>query len=264
MFLENIAASTRQRVEQAKRAVPLAAVRQQALQMSPDTGFPFEKALAAPGLSFICEVKKASPSKGIIAEDFPYRQIAQEYEQAGAAAISVLTEPEYFLGSNDILREIAQSVRLPLLRKDFVVDPYQIYETKLLGASAVLLICALLGDAALQEALALAHALGLSALVETHSAEEVDQAVNAGARIIGVNHRDLRTFTVDLTLSGRLRKRVPSDLLFVAESGIQTAEDVRALRENQTDAALIGESIMRAPDKKRYLAQLRGDSDGQD
>jgi len=217
----------------------------------------FEKALAAPGLSFICEVKKASPSKGVIAEDFPYMRIAREYEAAGAAAISVLTEPDYFLGSDQYLREIAADVKIPVLRKDFVVDEYQIYEAKVLGAEAVLLICALLDKETLASYIKTAGELGLSALVEIHGEAEAAEALAAGAGIIGINNRDLNTFGVDLGLSARLRKLIPADILTVAESGVKSPDDVRALKDTGIDAVLIGESLMRAADKKQFLAELK-------
>ncbi|MDR3240365.1 MAG: indole-3-glycerol phosphate synthase TrpC [Clostridiales bacterium] len=277
MILDTIAASTRRRVAEAKRVCPEEKIRRLAADSlaAPPTnlpGFsadsplkaPFEAALAAPGLSFICEIKKASPSKGVIAEDFPYLDIARAYEKAGAAAISVLTEPEYFLGSDAYLREIAAMVSLPTLRKDFVVDTYQIYEAKVLGAAAVLLICALLEKDALRAYIRAAHAIGLSALVETHTAEEAAAAIDAGARVIGVNNRDLHTFEVDLTTSARLRKMIPKNILFVSESGICGREDVRVLEEIGADAALIGETMMRAPDKADFLARLRGRHDKKD
>lgn len=223
-----------------------------------DFSFPFEEAIKAEGIQFICEVKKASPSKGVIASDFPWLEIALEYQQAGAAAISVLTEPEYFLGKDEYLEEIAKKVSLPVLRKDFTIDAYQIYEAKVLGASAVLLICTLLERERLKEFLNLAHGLGLSALVEAHNEEEVKQAVEAGARIIGVNNRDLKTFRVDIHNSIRLRGLIPEDILFVSESGIQTPADIQALRENGTDAVLIGETLMRSGDKERMLKELTG------
>jgi indole-3-glycerol phosphate synthase len=218
---------------------------------------PFEQALSVPGLSFICEVKKASPSKGVIAEDFPYLQIAEEYEAAGAAAISVLTEPEYFLGSDQYLREIAARVKIPVLRKDFVIDAYQIYEAKILGAQAVLLICALLDTATLAQYIVTAGELGLSALVEIHNEAEAEQALAAGARIIGINNRDLSTFNVDLGLSARLRKLIPAGIITVAESGLKSPDDLRALKDAGIDAVLIGESLMRSADKKQFLAELK-------
>ena len=220
--------------------------------------FLFEKNLAKEGMSFICEVKKASPSKGMIAEEFPYLEIAKEYERAGAAAISVLTEPEYFLGRDEYLREIAGEVSLPVLRKDFIIDEYQIYEAKVLGASAVLLICSLLDDERLKSFLKTVRAIGLSALVEAHDEEEVKRALAAGAGIIGVNNRDLKHFTVDMGNSVRLRSLVPEDVIFVSESGIKTAEDVAVLKRNRVDAVLIGETLMKSPDKKKSLEELAG------
>ncbi|MDR1231195.1 MAG: indole-3-glycerol phosphate synthase TrpC [Spirochaetaceae bacterium] len=240
MILDKIAASTRER---------LATLKVQAA---------FEDALKTPGLSFICEVKKASPSKGVIAEDFPYRRIAREYEAAGAAAISVLTEPQFFQGSAAYLQDIARDVQIPCLRKDFVIDEYQIYEAKFLGAAAVLLICALLDEKQLAAFIRIAESIGLSALVETHCESEVESAVNAGARIIGVNNRDLQTFAVDLDVTRRLAKRIPDGLVKVSESGIHTSDDIKRVNDCGVDAVLIGESMMRAQDKKRYLQELAG------
>ena len=256
-ILDQLADYARQRVEEAKRQTPLAEIKQQALAL-PKGDFRFEKALAKPGLSFICECKKASPSKGLIAADFPYLQIAKEYESAGADAISVLTEPKWFLGSDRYLKEIASAVSTPCLRKDFTVDDHMIYEAKLLGASAVLLLCAILDDAQLREYLALCDGLGLSALVEAHDGAEVDRALSAGARILGVNNRDLKNFTVDTENSRRLRARIPEDVLFVSESGVRTAEDVARLAAIGADAVLIGETLMRAPDKTAKLRELKG------
>lgn len=258
MILQEIAERTRQRVAEEKSAVPLSEMKKRALDISPDTGFPFKKALAAPDISFICEVKRASPSKGMIAEDFPYLDIARDYEAAGAASISCLTEPFWFKGSDRYLSEIAAAVKIPVLRKDFTVDEYMIYQAKTLGASAVLLICSILSREQIAEYLGIAHSLGLSALVEAHDEEEVRTAVSVGAGIIGVNNRDLKTFTVDINNSARLRKLVPPEILFVSESGIKTAADIRALRENGTNAVLIGETLMRSPDKKAALDELRG------
>ncbi len=219
--------------------------------------FAFERALAEDGISFICEVKKASPSKGLIAAEFPYLDIARDYERAGASAISCLTEPFYFQGQDRYLQEIAQTVRIPVLRKDFTVDEYMVYQAKALGAGAVLLICAILDDARLRAYGQLARELGLSALVEAHSEEEVERALRAGARIVGVNNRDLRTFEVDLDNSLRLRKLVPPEVLFVSESGIRTAQDIRRLRENGTDAVLIGETLMRSGEKGALLREWK-------
>lgn len=257
-ILQTIAAHTVKRVEASRQKVSAEEMRRAALSMNPDTGFPFEAALAGPDISFICECKKASPSKGLIAPDFPYLRIAREYEAAGAACISVLTEPEWFLGENRYLKEIAEAVSIPCIRKDFTVDPYMIYEAKTLGASAVLLICALLERDTLRRYIEICDTLGLSALVEAHDEREIGDAVAAGARILGVNNRNLKTFTVDVGNSGRLRALVPDNILFVAESGIRTAEDIQSLREAGVDAVLIGETLMRSEDKKKMLDTLRG------
>ena len=258
-ILDTLADAARARVEDNKKKKPMEVLKKEAKSLTADTGFPFEKALAAPGISVICEVKKASPSKGLIAVDFPYLEITRQYERAGASAISVLTEPEYFLGSDDYLREIAREVSIPVLRKDFTVDEYQIYEAKLLGASAVLLICAILSEKELGQFLKMAHSLGLSALVEAHDEEEVARALRAGARIIGVNNRNLKDFTVDVKNSVRLRALIPPEVLYVSESGIRGAEDVAVLYKNGTDAVLIGETLMRSCDKAAMLQELKRD-----
>ena len=255
-ILDQLAAHARARTEQAKQTIPLEEIRQQAFSL-PKGEFAFEKALKKPGISFICECKKASPSKGLIAPDFPYLQIAKEYEAAGADCISVLTEPKWFLGSDEYLREIAGSVSVPCLRKDFTVDEYMIYEAKVLGA-AVLLICSILREDQIKEYIRLCDALGLSALVETHDEGEVQAALRGGARIIGVNNRNLKDFSVDTDNSRRLRELIPRDVLFVSESGVNSADDVAKLREIGADAVLIGETLMRASDKTAKLDELRG------
>ena len=257
-ILTTIADHARVRVAEAKKQVPLETLRAQALSMNLDTGFPFEQVLSGIDIGFICECKKASPSKGLIAPEFPYLDIAKEYEAAGAACISVLTEPKWFLGQNEYLKEIAATVSIPCIRKDFVVDEYMIYQAKVLGASAVLLICALLDQAVLKRYLTLCDQLGLSALVEAHDETELSQALSAGARVIGVNNRNLRDFTVDLGNAERLRRLAPEEVLFVAESGIQTAEDIAVLRRAKVNGVLIGETLMRAADKRAMLTQLRG------
>lgn len=298
MILDEIAEKTKERVAEQKKKVPLEKMKRQALDIvaretnngsSPYSKFLFRDNLAADGISFICEVKKASPSKGLIAPDFPYVEIAKEYEAAGASAISVLTEPFYFQGSNQFLMDIKKEVNIPLLRKDFTVDEYMIYEAKVIGASAVLLICAILDDEQLASYLQLAHELGMSALVEAHDEEEVRRAIACGASIIGVNNRDLRTFTVDIMNSVRLRKLIPDmvpakrspmkestkgstkgpdpfvecsvhqKMVYVSESGIKTKEDIDRLKANGTDAVLIGETFMRSSDKKKLFAELRGE-----
>lgn len=258
MILETIAQANRERYAEIEKQVPLEEIKSKALSMKITDEFPFEKALAKDGISYICEVKKASPSKGIIAEDFPYVQIAKDYENAGASAISVLTEPQWFKGENKYLQEISQNVKIPLLRKDFTVCEYQIYEAKVIGASAVLLICALLDTETIRKWIKICDSLGLSALVEAHTEEEVKSALEAGARVIGVNNRNLKDFTVDLTTCTRLRKLVPKEILFVGESGIKTAEDVQELREAGVNGLLIGETLMRNADKKKALEELNG------
>lgn len=255
-ILEQLAEHAAYRTEQAKKKLPAAEIKKRAL--STEKGdFSFEKALQKPGISFICECKKASPSKGLIAPEFPYMKIAGEYEGAGADAISVLTEPKWFLGSDTYLREIAAAVSIPCLRKDFMVDEYMIYEAKLLGASAVLLICSILSKAQIREYLAICDMLGLSALVEAHDEAEVDMALAAGARVIGVNNRNLKDFTVDTNNSRRLRARIPREVLFVSESGVSGPEDVRRLGQIGVDAVLVGEALMRASNKKQALLNLR-------
>ncbi len=255
--LDGLAEHARERVERAKKRISLAALRREALSL-PKGDFAFEKALRKPGISFICECKRASPSKGLIAPEFPYLQIAKEYEDAGADALSVLTEPKWFLGCDRYLEEIARTVSLPCLRKDFTVDEYMIYEAKLLGASASLLICALLADGQLLEYVALCGELGLSALVEAHDEGEVQRALRAGASVIGVNNRNLKDFSVDTENSRRLRALVPTNLLFVAESGVKCRSDVEKFCRIGADAVLVGEALMRATDKKAKLAELRG------
>lgn len=257
-LLGEIAARTEERIAAKKKAFPLEALMEKAAAVKTPLDFPFEKALRVKGMAFICEVKKASPSKGVIAEDFPYLDIARDYEAAGASAISVLTEPFYFKGDDRFLQDIAQTVSIPVLRKDFTVDAYMIYEAKLLGASAVLLICAILDKRRLAEYITLSHELGLSALIEAHDERELTMALEAGARVVGVNNRDLKTFAVEMSNSIRLRKLVPENVLFVSESGIKTREDIAALKENKVDAVLIGETLMRAKDKKAALDELRG------
>ncbi|WP_196605157.1 bifunctional indole-3-glycerol-phosphate synthase TrpC/phosphoribosylanthranilate isomerase TrpF [Pectinatus haikarae] len=258
MILEKIAAKTRIRVEERKRQKSLEKVKKEAYGRKNKNPFLFEKALRGKDISFICEVKKASPSKGIIAEDFPYLDIARDYEKAGAAAISVLTEPEFFLGSDVYLREIAAAVDIPVLRKDFTVDEYQIYEAAILGAGAVLLICALLLTEQLIRFRQIADELGISCLIEAHDDAEIKKALAAGARIIGVNNRDLRDFSVDINNSINLRKEVPADVIFISESGIKTAENIERLRKNNVQGALIGETFMRSADKVKELTKLYG------
>ena len=259
-ILDQLADYARQRVAADQERVPIDALKRLIADgaVPAREPFAFEAALKKPGLSFICEIKKASPSKGIISEEFPYLEIAREYERAGADAISCLTEPKWFLGSDQIFWDVRETVSVPMIRKDFTVDTYQIYQAKAMGADAVLLICAILSEEEIRRSLALCDELGLSALVEAHDAAELQAAVRAGARIIGVNNRNLKDFSVDTNNSRRLRALAPEGVLFVSESGIQSADEVRALRESGVDAVLIGESLMRAADKKAMLEHLRG------
>ena len=257
IMLEKIVAKTEERLIEAKENKSLDQLKDEVSKMDINDDFPFKEALKDPKIAIIAEVKKASPSKGLIAEDFDYIEIAKEYEQAGASAISVLTEPYFFQGSNDFLKEISDNVSIPILRKDFTIDEYMIYEAKLLGASAILLIVSILGADQLKEYLELAHELGLSAIVETHDADEIRTAMDAGAGIIGVNNRNLADFTVDINNSINLRRLVSDDIIFISESGIKTKEDVSRLKENNVDAVLIGETLMRSDDKKSLILELK-------
>ncbi len=258
MILDKIIEATKIRVAQEKQVESPESVKAAALALPSDTGFPFEAALRQQDFNFICEVKKASPSKGIIAEHFPYLDIAKEYEVAGAAAISVLTEPDFFKGDKKYLQEIASTVKIPVLRKDFIIDEYQIYQAKVWGASAILLICACLDVPTLTKFRELADSLGLSSLVEAHDEAEVQMAIDCGARIIGVNNRNLKDFTVDVQNSVRLRNLVEDDVIFVSESGLETPEDIQVLRDNNIGVALMGETFMRSPNKVEKLAYLYG------
>ena len=255
-ILDELADYARVRVAESKKKVSLEEVKEKAYSL-PKGDFEFEKALKRDGISFICEVKKASPSKGVIAEDFPYLEIAREYEAAGADCISVLTEPKWFLGSDEYLKEITSSVSVPAIRKDFVVDEYMIYEAKLLGAKAVLLICSILSGDTIRKYIDICDGLGLSALVEAHDEEEIKTAISVGARIIGVNNRNLKNFSVDIENSHRLRSLVPDDVIFVAESGVKSHEDIEELKKARVYAVLIGEALMRAEDKKSKLDELK-------
>jgi len=256
-ILDKLAEHAFERVKTAEQSVSPDEIKRLALAL-PKGDFAFEKALRKPDISFICECKKASPSKGVIAEDFPCLEISKEYENAGADCISVLTEPKWFMGSDRYLEEIARAVSIPCLRKDFTVSDYQIYEAKLLGAKAVLLICSILTPEQIKEYIRICDILGISALVEAHDENEVRIAVNSGAGIIGINNRNLKDFSVDTDNSRRMRELVPKDIVFVSESGVRTAEDVKKLREIGTDAVLVGETLMRAENKKAKLSELRG------
>jgi len=257
-ILDTLAWCTRKRIEKNKKEISPEQLKNKALSMNSDTGFPFERALKKEGMSFICEIKKASPSKGIIAEDFPYMDIAKEYEQAGASAISILTETDYFLGNDKYVEKVSRVVDIPIIRKDFTIDEYMIYQAKTMGASAVLLICALLDTETIKKYINICDRLGISALVEAHDSQEIRSALQAGARIVGVNNRNLKNFTVDINNSTSLRKLVPSDVIFVAESGIKTPQDITVLKQADVNAVLIGETFMRSRNKREMLVTLNG------
>lgn len=256
-ILQTIAAHARTRVAADRAKISLEELKALCQEAGPGQGEQFVSALNRPGLSFLCEIKKASPSKGLISPDFPYLDIARAYEAAGADGVSCLTEPKWFLGSDDIFRQVRRTISLPMLRKDFTVDEYQIYQARLMGANAVLLIVSLLDGETLKGYLDLCRSLGLAALVETHDGQEVDAALNAGVEIIGVNNRNLKDFSVDFSNAARLRDRIPPGVLYVAESGLTGPEDAAALKRLGADAALVGEALMRAPDKGAMLASLR-------
>lgn len=256
-ILRKLADNSRARVKMSKKTIPLDEMKKRAFSMECDTGFPFERALSKKDIGFICECKQASPSKGRMVDEYPFLNIAMEYESAGASCISVLTEPKWFLGDDSHLKTISENVSIPCLRKDFTVDEYMIYEAKTLGASAVLLICSISDTDKIRGYIEICDELGMSALVEAHDENEISSALEAGARLIGVNNRDLRDFTVDLGNSIRLRKNVPDDVLFIAESGIKDNKDVEALRKAGVNGILIGEALMRSKDKKAALDKLR-------
>ena len=256
-MLDKIVEKTRERLMESKKNKSLDEIKQEVLNLEINKDFPFKNALDEDGISIIAEVKKASPSKGLIAEDFDYVQIAKDYEDAGASAISVLTEPYFFQGSDDFLKEISENVSVPILRKDFIIDEYMIWEAKLLGASAILLIVSILDTVQLKKYLDLAHDLGLSAIVESHDGDEIRKAMIVGAEIIGVNNRNLNDFTVNIENSIDLRRCVSGDVIFISESGIKTNEDVRKLKENDVDAVLIGETLMKSDDKKQMVSELK-------
>ena len=258
-ILEKLADLSRERAKADQEKIPEAELREQAAALGSGNGAAFLSALKKPGISFICEIKKASPSKGLISPDFPYLKIAGAYERAGADCISCLTEPEYFLGSDQIFREIREQVSLPMLRKDFTVCAYQLDQARVMGANAALLIVSLMDAKTLEAYLARCEELGLAALTETHNEEEIRTAVSAGAKIIGVNNRNLKDFSVDFDNAARLRDRIPAGCVYVAESGVRTPEDVQRLRQIGADAALIGETLMRSPDPAEMLRRLKGE-----
>ena len=258
MILDDIIAKQKTRIENEKKEKDIETLKQEVLSLPSSKNFFFENSLKNKDFAFICEIKKASPSKGVIVEDFPYTDISQEYEKAGASAISVLTEPHFFKGNDKYLKDVADIVNIPVLRKDFIIDEYQIYQAKLIGADAVLLICAVLDESTLKKFINIATSLKLSCLVETHNEEEIKKALSCNAKIIGINNRDLKTFTVDINTSLKLRKFIPENKILISESGIKTAQDIKMLKDAGFNGALIGESMMLSKDKKQFLSELRG------
>jgi indole-3-glycerol phosphate synthase len=257
MILDEILEETKRTVGYCRFRLPLADLEKQ-VAASPAPRSLGKALRSAQGMACIAEFKRRSPSKGFIQRDADVSIVLPVYEAAGAAAASVLTDTPFFGGSLADLRRARAISQLPLLRKDFIIDPYQVVEARAAGADAVLLIVAALRDQDLRELLAEVHHLGMEALVETHDQGEVERAVDAGARIVGVNHRDLRTFDMDMELAVRMRPLVPADRLVVAESGIRNADDVRRLRAAGIDAVLVGETLMAAPDPGAALRELLG------
>ena len=261
MILDDIIAKQKTRKENEKKEKKeknIETLKQEVLPLPSSKNFFFENSLKSKDFAFICEIKKASPSKGVIVEDFPYMDIAQEYEKAGASAISVLTEQHFFKGNDKYLKDVADIVNIPVLRKDFIIDEYQIYQAKLIGADAVLLICAVLDESTLKNFINIATSLKLSCLVETHNEDEIKKALNSGAEIIGINNRDLKTFKVDINTSLKLRSFIPENKILISESGIKTSQDIKMLKNAGFNGVLIGESMMLSKDKKQFLSQLRG------
>ena len=258
MILDDIVKKQKERIEKEKQIKSFELMKNEAELICSNKKITFENSLKNKDFAFICEIKKASPSKGVIVENFPYIDIAKEYEAAGAAAISVLTEPDFFKGSDKYLCDISKIVNIPVLRKDFVIDEYQIYQAKIIGADAILLICAILDEKTLNKFLQTAKSLNLNCLVETHNEDEIKKALNSGAKIIGINNRDLKTFTVDINTSLKLRKFIPNNKILISESGIKTAEDIKILKQAGFNGVLIGESMMKSKNKKQFLSELRG------
>ena len=258
MILDDIIAKQKERIKKEKDIKSFDVLKQEAENLPISKNFFFEESLKSKDFAFICEIKKASPSKGIIVDDFPYTDIAQEYEKAGAAAISVLTEPHFFKGNDKFLNDVAEIVNIPVLRKDFIIDEYQIYQAKSIGADAILLICAILDEETLKTFFNTATKLKLSCLVETHNEDEIKKALNSGAKIIGINNRDLKNFKVDINTSLKLKKYIPKDKIIISESGIKTAEDIKILKQSGFKGALIGESMMLSKNKQQFLSNLNG------
>ncbi len=257
MILDDIIANKKEELSETKRRYPLADIKARATDADSVRGF--GKALSAgTGIRLIAEVKKASPSKGVIREDFDPIAIARTYEKSGASCISVLTEQKFFQGKLEYLGAIRKTVGLPLLRKDFIVDEYQIHEARAAGADAILLIAAALDKSQMQDYIGTAKRLGLDVLVESHTYKELDKSLLAGAMLVGINNRDLTTFTVSLQTTLDLAKDIPNDRTIVSESGIKTREDVRKLQQAGVDAILVGESLMQEKDVEKKVKELLG------
>ncbi|MFC2051025.1 indole-3-glycerol phosphate synthase TrpC [Chloroflexota bacterium] len=256
MILDEIVSHNLQELELKKRNLPMTELQRMSLQQPPPLDF--ASGLCGEGIRLIAEVKKASPSRGIIRPDFDPVDIALTYADNGASAISVLTENRYFQGNLNHLTDIRKAMhdKLPLMRKDFIFDPYQIYESRAYGADSLLLIVAILKPAKLKELLQLGHELHMSCLVETHNEAEVEIALKSGAKIIGINNRDLTNFRVDIAITERLRPLIPPDRIVVSESGIKERKDIERLRQSGINAAIVGESLMSAPDIAAKMREL--------
>lgn len=255
MILDQILLDTKKRVKKLYQRHPLESWKSKADKV-PLSNFKFHRTIENNSFSIIAEIKKASPSKGMIDKAFDYKQIAKDYKEAGVNCISVLTEPYHFSGRNEYIQTVKQISELPVLRKDFIIDEIQIYESVLLGADCILLICKALSLKQLTKFLQIAETLQLSALVEAHTLEDVTMALQANAKMIGVNNRDLQTFEVDLQTSLTLRESVPSDVMFVSESGIKTVNDIKRIKTGNINAVLIGETLMRSKDKKMLIKEF--------
>jgi indole-3-glycerol phosphate synthase len=253
-MLDKITAQKREEVEQRKKAVTITYLQQRIAKQKP--ALDFAMALKGDHIRLIAEVKQSSPSRGLLSPNFNPIELAQTYAEGGAAAISVLTETNYFMGSIEHLAAIKEVVGLPLLRKDFIFDLYQVYESRAYGADALLLIVAILSQEQLKELVSLSHSLGLRCLVEVHNTGEVERAVLSEAKIIGINNRDLNTFTVDITTTRRLRPLIPQERIVVSESGIKSKRDIEKLRKCGVDAVLIGEALVTAGDVLAKMKEL--------
>lgn len=259
MIIDDIVASTFERVAENKKRNSIDKLARLAFEKPINKDYPFEKALRnKANLAYIMEIKRCVPTKGEITRNFDYKSIAKEYEDIGATAISVMTEPDYFKGDDDFLAEIARIVKIPVLRDDFIVDEYMVYESKLLGADAITLICSVLDEITLMRCLNLAENLGMSAVVEAHSSMQVKKALRVGAKIIAVNNCDLRNFEIDMNNSLELQKMIPEDVIFISRSGVKTYQDICKLEENNVNAVMVGEVLMRSHDKRKTFEILQG------